>query len=170
MLVQKYAHESNKKATLRPLLKLYNYLCGPALQLKLDSELFTQKKKVEGSLSEIMLSVHAPPSTTEKVMHVYLSSDSADCILIDFRLLRLSQTTPLSFGRHKFLHCCIEIIRQHNHFNHSPGNNVGSPFDSYPFRCDLVSPPFQFFIEFYMLVQFLTFRLYLFDVKQLMVS
>ena len=47
--MQKYAHESNKKATLRPLLKLYNYLCGPALQLKLDSELFTQKKKVEGS-------------------------------------------------------------------------------------------------------------------------
>ena len=52
------------------------------------------KKKVEGSLSEIMLSVHAPPSTTEKVMHVYLSSDSADCILIDFRLLRLSSDNP----------------------------------------------------------------------------
>ena len=102
--MQKYAHEINKKVTLRPLLKIYNYLCGPALHLKLDSELFTQKKKLKDQASEIMLSVHAPPSTTEKVMHVYLSSDSADFILIDFRLLRLSQTTPLSFGRHKFLH------------------------------------------------------------------
>ena len=26
------------KATLRPLLKIYNYLCGPALELKLHSK------------------------------------------------------------------------------------------------------------------------------------
>ncbi len=64
------------------MLKIYNYLCGQALELKL----FT-KKMLEGSASEMMLSVHAPSTTTEKVMHVFLSSDSDDFILIDFRLL-----------------------------------------------------------------------------------
>ena len=34
-----------------------------------------------------MLSMQALPPTTEKVMDVFLSSDSADFILIDFRLL-----------------------------------------------------------------------------------
>jgi hypothetical protein len=66
------------------LQKIYNYLCGPDLELKL----FTPKqKKIEEALSEIMLSAHAPPPTTETAMHVFLSSDSAEFILIDFRLL-----------------------------------------------------------------------------------
>ena len=80
--MQKYAHEGYKKATLRPLLKIYNDLCGQALELNL----FT-KNKVEVSDSEIILSAHVPPPTTEKVMDVFLSCDSADFILIDFRLL-----------------------------------------------------------------------------------
>jgi hypothetical protein len=65
------------------LLEIYNYLCGPALELKL----FTKKKKLEGSTPKIMLSMQAVPPTTEKVMDVFLSSDSTDFILIDFRLL-----------------------------------------------------------------------------------
>ena len=65
------------------MLEIYNYLCGPALELKL----FTKKKKLEGSTPKIMLSMQALPPTTEKVMDVFLSSDSADFILIDFRLL-----------------------------------------------------------------------------------
>jgi hypothetical protein len=73
--------KSNKKATLRPLLKIYNYLCWLALELKL----FT-KKKNEGSFSRNHAKCVLPP-TTEKVMHVLLSSDSTDFILIDFRLL-----------------------------------------------------------------------------------
>jgi hypothetical protein len=64
------------------LLEIYNYLCGPALELKL----FT-KKKLEGSTPKIMLSMQAVPPTTEKVMDVFVSCDSADFILIDFRLL-----------------------------------------------------------------------------------
>ena len=65
------------------MLEIYNYLCEPALELKL----FT-KKKLEGSTPKIMLSMHVLPPTTEKVMHVmFLFSDSADFILIDFRLL-----------------------------------------------------------------------------------
>ena len=81
MLVQKYLHESNKKATLRPLLKIYNYLCGPALELKL----FTKQKR-EGLFCRNDAKCLLPPST-EKVMHVFLSSDSADFILIEFQLL-----------------------------------------------------------------------------------
>ena len=38
-------------------------------------------------ISEIVPSVHEPPSTTAKVMHVSFSSNPADCILIDFWLL-----------------------------------------------------------------------------------
>ena len=57
VLVQKYAHEINIKATLRPLQKIYNYLCGPALEFSL--------KKKNWRISEIMPSVHAPPSTCE---------------------------------------------------------------------------------------------------------
>ena len=34
-----------------------------------------------------MLSMQAVPPTTEKVMDVFVSCDSADFILIDFRLL-----------------------------------------------------------------------------------
>jgi hypothetical protein len=64
------------------LLEIYNYLCGQALELKL----FT-KKKLEGSTPKIMLSMQAVPPTTEKVMDVFVSCDSADFILIDFRLL-----------------------------------------------------------------------------------
>ncbi len=93
--VQKYAHERLKgdSTALQPLLKIYNYLCGQDLELKL----FTPR--------ELMLSVHAPPPTTEKATHVFLSSDSADFILTDFRLrLDLSLTIHLSSGHHKFLH------------------------------------------------------------------
>ena len=43
--------------------------------------------QVKDHFAEIMLSVCVLPPTTEKVMHVFLSSDSADFILIDFRLL-----------------------------------------------------------------------------------
>ena len=64
------------------MLEIYNYLCGQALEIKL----FT-KKKLEGSTPKIMLSMQAVPPTTEKVMDVFLSSDSTDFILIDFRLL-----------------------------------------------------------------------------------
>ena len=49
------------------------------------SWIFTQKKNWR--ISEIMPSVHAPPSTTAKVMHVSFSSNPADFILIDFWLL-----------------------------------------------------------------------------------
>ena len=49
------------------------------------SSIFTQKKNWR--ISEIMPSVHAPPSTTAKVMHVSFSSNPADFILIDFWLL-----------------------------------------------------------------------------------
>ncbi len=44
VLVQK----SNKKATLLPLLKIYNYLCVPALELKL----FTKTKNVKDHLQK----------------------------------------------------------------------------------------------------------------------
>ena len=81
--MQKYAHEGYKKATLRPLLEIYNYLCGLALELKL----FTKKKNSKGSTPKIMLSMRAVPPTTEKVLDVFVSCDSADFILIDFRLL-----------------------------------------------------------------------------------
>jgi hypothetical protein len=48
---------------------------------------FHYKKKLEGSTPKIMLSMQALPPTTEKVMDEFLSSDSTDFILIDFRLL-----------------------------------------------------------------------------------
>ncbi len=82
VFVQKYVHESNKKATLRPLLKKFKFLCGPALELKLFTE-----KKLEGSIKKYAACAASHPLTTEKVMHVFLSSDLADFILIDFRLL-----------------------------------------------------------------------------------
>ena len=84
------------------------------------------------------------PPTTEKVMLVFISRDSADFVLIDFRLLEY-----LWQSRHKFLHRWIENFRQHNHLNHPSGNNSGSPFNSYPFRCDLFAPPIQFSLNFY---------------------
>ncbi len=62
------------------MLKIYNDLCGPDLELNL----FTQNKKVEGSASESMLSAYVPPPTTEKAMHVFPFSNLADFILIDF--------------------------------------------------------------------------------------
>ena len=65
------------------MLEIYNYLCGQAFELKL----FTKKKKLEGSTPKIMLSMQAVPPTTEQVMDVFVSCDSADFILIDFRLL-----------------------------------------------------------------------------------
>ena len=68
-----------------------------------------------------MLSMQAVPPTTEKVMDVFVSCDSADFILIDFRLLDY-----LWQSRHKFLHWWIENLRQHNHFNHPSGNKLGS--------------------------------------------
>ena len=66
-----------------PLQKIYNYLCGQDLELNCSPP----HKKNEEALSGIMLSAHAPPPTTETAMHVFLSSDSAEFILIDFRLL-----------------------------------------------------------------------------------
>jgi hypothetical protein len=75
------AHKSNIKATLCPSLKIYNYLCGQALELKL----FYSKKKLK--VQKIKLSVHVQPPTTEKVMHVFLSSELADFILITFQHL-----------------------------------------------------------------------------------
>ena len=68
------------RAISTPLQKIYNYLCGPDLELKLFTPTL---KKIEEALSGIMLSAHAPPPTTE---HVFRSSDSAEFILFDFRL------------------------------------------------------------------------------------
>ena len=81
MLVQKYAHEINIKATLRPLQKIYNHLCGPALEFSHKKK---KKLKDQRNYAKCTCAVHAPPSTTAKVMHVSLSGDSADFILIDF--------------------------------------------------------------------------------------
>ena len=109
-----------------------------------------------------MLSVHALPSNTEKVMHVSLSSDSADFILIDFRLLDYLWQSLYHLD---ITNCFIDVSKFSTTQSLQPlirkqsFNNVGPPFNSYPFRCDLVSPPIQFFIEFYMLAQFLTIRL-----------
>ncbi len=44
VLVKKYVHKSNKKATLRPLLKIYKRgRCGSALELNYSLKLFTAK-------------------------------------------------------------------------------------------------------------------------------
>ena len=64
------------------MLEIYIYLCRPALEIN-----FSLKKKLEGSTPKIMLSMQAVPPTTEQVMDVFVSCDSADFILIDFRLL-----------------------------------------------------------------------------------
>ncbi len=53
--------------------------CWLALELKLFNLKYHLQKFI------MMLSVLPP--TTEKVMHVFLSSDLADFILLDFRLL-----------------------------------------------------------------------------------
>ena len=66
----------------------------------------------------------------------------------DFRLSSLEAAAWRLMNRKKF--------RQHNH---SSGNNLGSPFNSYPFRCDLIAPPIQFSLNFYMLAQFFTIQL-----------
>ena len=139
VLVQKYAHEINIKATLRPLQKIYNYLCGPALEFPLKKKLKDQRNYAKCACAAFH---HCKGNAC--VLFQQSSWFYSDWFLT----FRLSLTIPLSFGRHKFLHWCIEIFRQHNHFNHSLWSNVGSPFNSYPFRCDLVSPPIQFFIEF----------------------
>ena len=103
-----------------------------------------------------MLSVHAPPPTTNAcVPFQWFSWIYSDW----FSTFRLSLITHVSFGRHHFLHWWINNFRQHNHFNYSSGNKVGALFNSYPLRRDLFSPPIQFFIGFSMLIQFFTIHL-----------
>jgi hypothetical protein len=57
---------------------IYNDFCGPGLELKMFTPTLGPKKKIEESTSQICLSAHAPPPTTEKAMLVFLSSDSAN--------------------------------------------------------------------------------------------